>query len=55
MCKHEISEKKRLVSDVDIAIHQRLKAMAAWKNIAMQQYIAQAIVEKLIKDEEFIK
>jgi len=44
--------KKRLIADIPLAIHTRIKQMAAWKNVSMTVYILQAIIEALNRDEK---
>lgn len=47
------TNEKRLIADIDIEIHQRIKVAAAWRNITIKDYVLMAIVESLIKDEQY--
>jgi hypothetical protein len=44
---------KRLIADIDLEIHKRIKSAACWKNISIKKYILQAIIKSLIEDEKY--
>ncbi len=43
---------KRLIADIHIDIHKRIKIAASWKNMSMKSYILKAIVRALLEDEK---
>lgn len=51
----ETKSLKRLYTDVSIPTHSQVKSMCALKNVPMRMYIAQAILEKLTRDTQWLK
>lgn len=45
---------KRVVCDIPIELHCKLKAQAALRNIPMQTYIRQAILNLITEDQKYL-
>lgn len=45
-------DKKRFVADIPVPIHTRIKTIASMKNESLVHYVMEAVVERLVKDEE---
>jgi len=48
-------ELKRLVLDIDPALHKLIKATAKFKNMTMKKYIIRTMVKKLARDRKIIE
>lgn len=44
---------QRLSLDLPLEYHKRIKAQCALKNISMKKYVMRAIMEQILKDEQY--
>jgi len=44
---------KRLVADIPEEVHQKIRISAANRNIPIKDYVLEALMEKLVREEKY--